>query len=267
MDSVSNGGFEQFQVNLFLDRTWTEFRQKTFPIDSLKILWRSFESPEELMDLYFNATGQSHLLEEGAELTPQDRELIKETDWYAKQVYEYREWARNAGGDPLFREELVRYCSAFENALKRVALVFRVLKEYEPSPLLYIEAIKMKEFRVATLKAWSDSKYPTAENFCIENIVRCNPNGDRWDWQLPQDWADGDIYSSREAWDCVKNAFTLRNKIIHEDGFLSQDIDFVDLRLAKNQDVDVDMKLVRKIQSCVTNLMWPLEFEYGERHS
>ena len=266
MSSVSTGDVEEFSVDRFLDRIWTEFRLKTFPVDSLKILWRSFESPEELTDRYFYATGQSHLLEKGAELTSQNRELIEEADWYAKQVYEYREWAREAGGDPLFREEVVRYCSAFENALKRVVFVFKILKNYGPVPPSHIDAIKMEGFRRATLKAWLDATHPRAENFYIENIVGSNPNGDRWAWQNPQDWADGDIFSSREAWDCVNRAFTLRNKIVHEDGFLSQEIDFVDVRLVENQYVDVNMKLVRKIQSSVKNLMWPLEFEYNERH-
>ena len=61
-------------------------------------------------------------------------------------------------------------------------------------------------------------------------------------------------------WDCVNEAFLLRNKIIHEDGFISSEVlNFGDIRLEPKTEAVVTMKLARRIHGSMTNLMWPLE--------
>lgn len=273
MPSGLNRAPEQFSAERLIDRVWVEFNRKTLSQGAIYVLWSGFETAEELTHRYFIAKGDRGLLDGRRHLSAEDEERVSGIKELADQVVEYRNWARGESGDLLLRDILVGYCSAFENSLKSVALAFSVAAECQGNiSIALMSAERLIQLRREVRKSWSkqawlnrESSRSTAEAFFAEEILRRNPDPNRWPFKNPR--TEDPLYfakykvSTKDYWADVAEAFKLRNKIVHQNGYLDEYIEIADRAMHVGEEVQVDVKVVQRVREAFLALLGPLNPE------
>jgi hypothetical protein len=264
---------EQFSAARLLERTWIEFARKCVSQGAIFVLWGGFENAEELTARYFHAKGQSRLLDGRRRLSDEEQDRVAYVRSSAEELVVYRNWAREEGGDPLLRDALVAYCAAFESALKTIALAFRVAGECDGSVGDgFVRATRLVALRRDVRRSWDgysrtsgELGSSTAERFYRSEIFDRNPDPRRWPFEDPHTPAVPRLVerkiSAHHFWLDAAEAFKLRNKILHQGGYLDEQLEIADLVLPAGSDVQVDVTIVRRVHLAFSWLLSPINPE------
>ena len=275
---------EQFCARRFIDRAWNEFKQRTFSHSSIYILWGSFKSTDELVHRYLTAKGEGHLLGDRSNLTIEEIDRRDFVTGWAQEAVEYRDWARGEGGDPILRDLIVSYCAAFENALKQVAFAFRVAEAKDGCvDEIYMDAAEFRRMRKCVLMHWKKSNSEArAKSFYETEVWKRNPRPDLWEFGSADDGGPTASPSSidqpkseasmirakakqslqcnspKSNWLIVTEAFKLRNKILHQNGYIDKPLEFRDHVVPAGDEVLLDVLTVRRASTAMRILMDPI---------
>lgn len=123
----SQASVEQVALRHLLDNAYEDFKQSLHSAAARFVLWGSFKDSDELVNHYFSAKSRKDLTDgrrSSKSLTEQEMAFRNSVEIGAFEAFQYVSWARKHGGQPILREMLIAYCTAFENCLKNIALVF-----------------------------------------------------------------------------------------------------------------------------------------------
>ena len=240
MPSDQTGQTEQISAERLIERAWDEFNRKTLSYRALFILWGGFTSAEELTQRYFVARGRKEWLDKRRRLSDDEAEQVEDVQVLAQQVVDYRDWARGEAGNPVLQDAMVAYCAGFENALKTVALAFRVAETCKgKTGASFVNAGALVRLRREVQRRWNQAAKEahgigrcTAEYFFEKQVFALNPAPERWPFKPPSD-EGSPVHakykiSSKDYWLDVAEAFKLRNKILHQNGYLDEQIEIGD---------------------------------------
>jgi hypothetical protein len=266
MCSLQHDMSEQFSPARLLERTWTEFNRKCVSQGAIFVLWDGFENADELTTRYFQARGQSGLLDGRRRLSDEELNRVDGIKAFAEELVVYRNWAREGAGDPLLRDAVVAYCAAFESALKTIALAFRVVAEFGGSASDgFLPAKRLVALRREVRKSWEGYANARAEQFYLSEIYSRNPDPIRWPFEHPSTPAVPRLVeqkiSPHQFWLDAAEAFKLRNKILHQGGYLDEQLEIADLVLPAGSDFQVDVRSVRRVHMAFRWLLSPINPE------
>lgn len=264
---------ESFSPRRLLARTWADFNRRCVSQGATYVLWGGFEDAEDLVSRYFHAKGKANLLDRRRNLSVDETEQVNRIRRYATEAAEYRDWARSCDGDPLLRDLLVAYCSAFESALKTTAMAFRVMAESGcHADSTFLPAATLRKARKEVRKSWESisrsresEEGSTAERFYRAEIFERNPDPDTWPFENPSTPASPQLVqyrrSSFDHWADVTDAFKLRNRIVHEGGYLDEQLEFVDQTMPAGDEVVLRIPVVLRTRDAFSWLLYPLNPE------
>lgn len=104
---------------------------------------------------------------------------------YASDAREYVDWVRSEDGQPVWREALVSYCTAFENCLKAIAVAFSIADSRADAGLrsrVIIPSGDLTKARRKISEFWrkaDDGEFPKVRNF-FESCIRSRPCAKRY---------------------------------------------------------------------------------------
>ena len=267
-----------------IESAWNELKQRMLSQSALYVLWGSVTSAEDLTERYLTAKGERHLLDQRRHLSESEKDRLENARASAQQAFEYLLWARGESGDPMLRDIVVGYCTAFENALKSVALAFEVAHFHERQKgTVFIPAQDFSSLRRRVQKAWKNcSNFPdgsTAEQFFKAEILAKNPQPKRWVFKSVDDEGPPPVVSSgagpglkykidaiqwlrknssKANWLTVGTAFKIRHKIVHQNGYIDERLEIADKSLFEGDDIQLDAAIVRRVHAAFLSLMDPI---------
>lgn len=216
-------GVEQVALSHLLDNAYEEFQQSLSSVGARFVLWGSFDSAEALKENYFRAKKKEALLDRRRgekSRTNEENQLISLVEDSAESAYEYVEWAKKHSSQPIMREMLTSYCTAFEACLKNTALVFAIAskKKQGIEARVFVPGDEFKRFLDEIKNAWklsgSAEKF-RAKTFFDEHVRQKNPSPDL------HPFLDSST-STHAEWEICRAAFNLRNAIVHQLGRSSE---------------------------------------------
>ena len=172
---------------------------------------------------------------------------------------------RGEAGEPVLRDALVGYCAAFENALKAVALAFRVADACkENASASFVEGAKLKKMRrdvgdcwKAAAKSAAGGEPCGAERFYVDYVFKKNPCPDKWPFKQPSDVS----FAKYNYWPDVAMAFKLRNKILHQNGYLDERLEIAGQVMHESAEVQLEMRVVNRVDAAFRSLLDPMDTE------
>ena len=89
-----------------------------------------------------------------------------------------------------------------------------------------------------------------------------NPAPERWPFMPPND-EGSPVHakykiSSKDYWLDVAKAFKLRNKILHQNGYLDVKIEIGEQDMPAGQDLQLDTRVVKRVHGAFSGLLYPI---------
>lgn len=225
MPVKSQSSVEQVALRLLLDNAYEEFSHTLQSVGARFVLWGSFSSAKELQQHYFLAKGKKHILDarRSKSLSQEDADLKDLVEGFAGEAEQYAAWVRKHSGQPILGEMLISYCTAFENCLKKVALVFALAEKKKLG--LDDQVFVLGEEYKKTLKFVQDQWKPakgtgqgTAEVFFESQILNRGAIASQFKL-IPMDASE---------WVTCRSAFQVRNALVHQLGIPTELIEIGD---------------------------------------
>ncbi len=249
---------EQIALRLFLESSYEDFSRTLLSTNALFVLWGSFIDADDLAKRYLKLKGKSELADQrrsAASLPKTDVSLRNQVQTASTEAADFLEWARqNGGGQPLLRESLVRYCTAFETCLKNVALSFRLASELQLTldGAVFVPSRQFSRTLKDVTEQWSQSRdreRSRAAVFFDESIVQVNPEPLRYRF-LPSD---------NEEWTSCSAAFELRNAVVHELARPARQIELGESIFEPRVEIELRTSDLAMVRKSMERILFPLD--------
>lgn len=217
MSLIDKSSTEQIALSLLIENAYEVFDKGLMAVAGRMILWGSFDDAEQLARRYLQADGRAML--DKRRLTNPDlkkEDFLFGAEIYALEALEYKKWAKERDGQPIYYEALVTYCASLENFLKTVAVGFYLSKGESLDGQIYVPLKRLTGAYKTIGDAWEKKcdKSKRVQDFYENWVVRKAPAASSY------------IFSeiSDESWADALGAFKLRNAIVHCMARLSEDV-------------------------------------------
>ncbi len=187
-------------------------------------------------------------------LNASDSAYVGLVEEYAAAASEYVKWVRSEDGQPVLREALVSYCTAFENCLKTIAVAFLLADGRADASLNHQVLISSEDLRWARRsisKLWNEAaegEHSKVRNF-FEAAIRKKRCAESY-VELANEVPDGD-------WDCCTAAFDVRNAIVHNLGVMRWTVTLGKLDLHAGWPVELNQPAVESVADALRNILAP----------
>lgn len=265
---------EQVSVDLMLDRAWREFDLRMLSIGASYTLWGSFKDADDLLSRFCWAKGLQRLLDKRRCLSDSEQEQLEDIRLRAVNASRYRDWARDEDGRPILREILVGYCTAFENALKSVAVSFELAsRNGDWDPQFFVTAKELSEVIKMVQGKWKGAGGGRGDldqraiRFYRENILQKNPNSARWPFLNPESEENSKWHQApRQHWLDCESAFRLRNDVVHANGIRGHDrIEVHTESFHPKEELALTTKTIRAVELAFRGILDPIDREGAHR--
>jgi hypothetical protein len=209
-----------------------------------------------LQQNYFAAKDKKHLLDgrrSAKSFSTEEAALKATVEFGAAEAEEYIAWVRKHDGQPILREMLISYCTAFENCLKNVALVFSLANK-KTQGLNGQVFVPGEQFRNALhdiddrWRAAGSAEAGRAEQFFDSEIQRINVDSARFKF-LP---------TNAFEWHACRAAFQARNALVHSLGRPFQTIEIDGTPLPAGWEIHLSPKQLSAVEGAFKKILWPL---------
>lgn len=185
----------------------------------------------------------------------EDENYVSMVESYAADADQYINWVRLEGGQPVWRDALVSYCSAFENCLKAIAVAF-MLSEFQtetwPNAQVIIPSEDLTRARRKISKQWSEVEgdMPKVRQF-FEAAVRSRKAAKHF-YALKNDLSEPD-------WEICSTAFQVRNAIIHNLGYMHQSVSLGKLDLYASWQIELNQQAAATVADAFSRALSPFD--------
>ena len=252
---------EQIAVGLLLENASECFDHKLLSITGSIVLWGALGTSDELRDRYLTNKGKKELLDHRRRQTVDEELEWIEVDNAARDAWNYLQWAKNDSGQPISRDSLVNYFTAFENCLKSIATAFSVASSNQAEQIdgqFYVAPSILSKARRRIRNQWTSNEYgdsPKGQLFFENEIVGKNPFPSRY------------VFHSlnQGLWDRIGSVNKERNAIVHSMGLVTEQFDFDGLSLYPGDEIDVTAKALRVIAADFREVLDPFRTKISMR--
>ena len=259
-------GSEQVSVARLIDRAWGDFDMRLTSIRALYVVWGSLNGVDDLVQRFCVAKGEADLLDKRRRRTEQQEDRFYDIQNRAESAVRYFEWARSNEGQPILQDTLVAYVSAFENALKAVAVAFRIAALPEPRQKLHF--ISNQNFRkvikdvqdVWRGKARRGLEEPTAQSFYQSEIYAKTPDNLPYQFEpSTSEVAPQNLLSPIKHWSQIGEAFYLRNAVVHSNGRLSKQVELGGEIFWPHDNLRLTTNTLTAVEGCLRRVLAPID--------
>lgn len=236
---------EQVALRLLLDNAYEEFFHTLQSVGARFVLWGSFSSAEELQQHYFLAKGKKHILDarRSKSLSQEDADLKDLVEELAGEAEQYVAWVRKHSRQPILVEMLISYCTAFENCLKRAALVFALAdkKKLGLDDQVFVLGDEYKKTQKFVQEQWKPARgsgRSTAEVFFDSQILNRRAVASQFKL-IPMD---------EREWVTCRAAFQVRNALVHQLGVPSESIEIAGDCLHAGSEMQLTPKQIMEVR-------------------
>lgn len=246
---------EQIALSLLIENAFEVFDKGLMAVAGRMILWGSFDEAEQLAKRYLQADGRA-ILDKRRHANP---DLTKEgflfgAEIYALEALEYKKWAKERDGQPIYYEALVTYCASLENFLKTVAVGFYLSKGNSLDGQIYVPLKRLAGAYKAIGDAWERGcdRSRRVQDFYENWVVRKTPAASSY------------IFSeiSDSSWADTLGAFKLRNAIVHGMARLSEDVSIGESYLRCGV-LELNQGVLKYIAQNFRNIALPFDPNHG----
>lgn len=247
------GAPEQIAVRLLLENAYDCFDYKLLSITGSVVLWGALGTSDELRDRYLTNKGKKELLDRRRRQTVDEELEWIEVDNAARDAWSYLQWAKKDSGQPIARDSLVVYFTAFENCLKSIATAFSVASSAQAKQVdgqFYVSSSILSQTRLRIRKRWTSNEYgdsPKGQLFFENEIVGRNPFPSRYVFHT----------LTQDMWDRIGAVNKARNAIVHSMGLVTEHFDFDGLSLYPGDEIDVTARALRLIAADFREVLNP----------
>jgi len=256
---------EQVALSLLLENAYEDFEHNLFSVGTRFLLWGSFDSESMLLGNYFKSKKKPELNDQrrsDRNLSREDYQLKVQASLAASEAWKYYEWSNKNNRQPILRDCLISYCSAFENCLKNVALVFKLAKskKFGIEDQVFVPGDQftkaLKDINSEWEHAGDDKKF-RQRVFYDTYVCELNPI------QRKYSFLKSDIKNQSE-WETYEVAVKLRNAVIHQLGrCVTQEC--IDGHIfPAMQEIELNGRDLEKISTAIKKIMEPLCFELNQ---
>lgn len=206
---------EQIALSRLVENAYEVFDKGLMAIAGRMILWGSFNDAEKLAKRYMQADGKA-TFEQSRIKNPKltKVEFLSMTSWHAGKALEYKKWARDHNGQPIYFEALVTYCASFENFLKAVSVAFDLAKGSTLNRQIFVPSNELTQAYKRARSLWDGCEGNRRfQEFYEQHVVARTPIGSLY--QFP-------LIVEGEWQECI-DIFRLRNAILHNMARLAKD--------------------------------------------
>ena len=246
---------EHIAIERLLGNAYETFNKQLLCISGRIVLWGAVESKDGLRDRYLVNKGRKLLVDRRHRLTSEEEIEWIDVDNAAIAAWEYLQWARNNSGQPIAKESLATYWSAFESCLKSIATAFRLASGGgSQKNNLFVPPSALNAERRKVAQQWSSAAYrdaPTGKLFFEAEIVQKNPFPGRFKFTELGD----------TTWGRIGAAYQARNAIVHSMGLATEQFDFDGRSLYAGDSIDVTASALREICEDFRKVLDPFRTE------
>jgi hypothetical protein len=248
---------EQIAIERLLDNAYETFDQQLLSISGTIVLWGSVGSSDELRDRYLSNKGKKTLLDRRHRQTVDEENEWIDFDNAARDAWDYLQWAKKHSGQPIARESLIAYFTAFENCLKSIATAFLVASHGEAKRVdgqIFIPLLALNKARRKIGELWRSREYrdgPKGKLFFENEIVQKN--------SFPSHYVFHPI--GKDIWDRIGAAYKVRNAIAHSMGLATDQFDFGGRSLYPGDEIEVEAKSLKTLAEDFRKLLNPFRTE------
>lgn len=259
MADQSHRFVEQIAIERLLDNAYEIFDQQLLSISGSVVLWGSVGSSEELRDRYLSNKGKKTLLDRRHRLTADEELEWIDFDNAARDAWNYLQWAKKHLGQPIARQSLIAYFTAFENCLKSIAIAFSVTSSAQAKRVdgqFFVPLSILNEARRRIGKQWSSKEYrdgPKGKLFFENEIVRKNPFPSHYVFR-PLD---------EDVWNRIGVVYKVRNAIVHSMRLAQEQFDFDGRSLYAGDEIEVQARALRAIAVDFRKVLDPFRTEFA----
>lgn len=257
MSDQPHRSVEQIAIERLLDNAYETFDQQLLSISGRIVLWGSFGGSDELRDRYLSNKGKKTLLDRRHRLTAEE-----ELDWIdfdnaALDAWKYLQWSKKHLGQPIARESLIAYFTAFENCLKSIATAFLVTSFSEAKRIdgqIFVPLLILNRARRRIGEQWRSREYrdgPKGKLFFENEIVQKNPFPGHYVFQALKE----------DVWERIGVVYRVRNAIAHSMGLAQDQFDFDGRSLYAGDEIEVSVKALRTIAEDFRAVLNPFRTE------
>lgn len=254
MTSTGEGSREQIAPRRRIENAYETLDRQLMAISGRMILWGSFNDSDQLARRYLEADGQLFLSlarSRDPSVTIDKFELNAKA--FASEAMEYKKWARDRGGQPIYHEALIAYCVAFENFLKSVAVVLKISAEKGLDSLVYLSSIELDAVFKEIDEVWKNGKHSKEKirikRFYTDLIIEKIPSTSGYDFPS----------FNEQTWENARNIFELRNSIVHNFSRLYFDKGVLGIGEWRFQsgDIELNQDVLKYVVKCFREIAEP----------
>ena len=239
-DQVHEPRVQNVAIERLLNNAYETLNHQLLSISGRVVLWGSLSSKDDLRDRYLKKQGNKALLDRRHHQTADKKQDWVEIDNAAIDAWDYLQWAKTHGGQPIARESLVTYWSAFENCLKAIATAFFLANSKEATRTpdqIFVPLTALNGARRFVGKQWKERGRDGHKGrlFFDEAIVQKNP--------FPKNFVFAIL--DENIWCRIGSAYKARNAIIHSIGLATENFDFDEKSLYAGDEIEVTPKVLR----------------------
>lgn len=255
MSLKDNSATEQIALGLLIENAYEVFDKGLMGVAGRMILWGSFDDSGQLARRYFQADGRAMLDKRRLQIPGLTKEgFLFGAEIHSLEALEYKKWAKERDGQPIYYEALTTYCSSLENFLKTVAVGFHLSKGKSLDGQIYVSLEKFTSAHKTIREAWDKKcdKSKRVQDFYEKWVVRETPA------------TSGYIFSeiSEKSWADTLGAFKLRNAIAHSMARLSEDVEIGESYFRCGV-LDLDQNILKCIARNFRNIVLPFDPKQG----
>ena len=193
-------------------------------------------------------------------LSVEDEDYVSRVERYAASAKIYIDWVRAEGGNPIWKEAVVSYCTAFENCLKSIAVAFHLANTSNSSDLMVEVYVPSGELRNAIERIttdWNSRRLGIKKSkaFFDEFIFGVRP---------PNVYQSLLNHSVDEFWEIAVAANRVRNDIVHNLARMSTQEQLGSLLLHPNWPIELTEGSVAVVGNAFCRIMKPFDPYPGE---
>jgi hypothetical protein len=239
---MASEGAEQLSVERLIEVTVEDFERT---IDSWMLFFLAAYSqidPQKLAHELLQTRG-SRLLDKRVKLSNEEAKKRDYLEGVVEGAKDYAKWLGERDYQPLKRDLVVSMCTAFENFLKTIAVAAYFAKsEKQLARLVYVPDIEFRDAHKKVAKGWDRFQDGRIKVFLEEFVIGNNVLASNYA-QLKRI----NCSAHDEVW---RDAFRLRNAIVHSRGRPIEQLVFGDEIFQPTEEAIISEYTLRSIAKC-----------------
>lgn len=220
---------------------------------ALVVLWAAAADERALVDGFLRQKGPGwcELMDRRRKLTQEQQDRLEMVDAYAAEASEFYKRVKDEEWQPVLRDVLIRYCTAFEHFLKSVALTLRVC-DGDLDRQVFPRTHEIERKRAAVRTEWDNSRSSGLASFFERSVLAY------WPTSIEDALRSRDVRTSLAHCPSMDAAFGIRNALVHNGGKIRMNLELGSFRFQVGDDAVLELPLLSATKRAMQELAYPM---------